>query len=101
MKKYFLVALLFTGVAAMAQKPAPKKTVPVKTTTTNPLKTLNDSVSYAIGMSVANFYQQKGIKTLNTAIVSRAINDVFQKKAALLTETQGNDAVMHCLNPNL
>jgi FKBP-type peptidyl-prolyl cis-trans isomerase len=65
------------------------------------LKTLNDSVSYAIGMSVASFYQQQGIKSLNTAIVTRAINDVFEKKAALLTETQGNEAVMHCLNPNL
>ncbi|GAC1425128.1 MAG: FKBP-type peptidyl-prolyl cis-trans isomerase [Flavisolibacter sp.] len=65
------------------------------------LKTLNDSVSYAIGLSVAKFYHQQGIKNLNTTLVSKAIMDVFENKKTLLTETQANDAVMHYLNPNL
>jgi FKBP-type peptidyl-prolyl cis-trans isomerase len=107
MKKYFVVGFALFSLAAQAQKTAPKKAVPKKTApakaapSASALKNLNDSVSYAIGMSVANFYSQQGIKDLNTAIVSKAINDVFSKKKMMLTEDQANMCVMQFLNPNL
>lgn len=102
MKKYFVVGLALFSLSAQAQKKVPKKTAPVKAKPTAPaLKNLNDSVSYAIGLSVANFYSQQGIKNLNASIVSRAINDVFAKSKLLLTEEQANLCVMRFLNPNL
>ena len=102
MKKYFVVGLALFSLSAQAQKTVPKKTAPVKTKPSAPaLKNLNDSVSYAIGLSVANFYSQQGIKNLNASIVSRAINDVFAKSKLLLTEDQANLFVMRFLNPNL
>lgn len=108
MKKYFVVAFGLISLNIQAQKSAPKKTSPAKTTSATakkpvarPLKNLTDSVSYAIGMSVANFYSQQGIKTLNSDIVSKAINDVFAKKAMQLTEEQANLCVMRFLNPNV
>lgn len=102
MKKYFVAALALGALTVQAQKTAPKKTTPVKTTqSTAVLKNLNDSVSYAIGMSVANFYSQQGIKNLNTTMVSKAINDVFSKKNSLLTEEEAQLAVMRFLNPNV
>ena len=102
MKKYFVAAFALGALTVQAQKTAPKKTTPVKTTkSTAVLKTLNDSVSYAIGMSVANFYSQQGIKNLNTTMVSKAINDVFSKKNSLLTEEEAQLAVMRFLNPNV
>jgi len=102
MKKYFVAAFALGALTVQAQKTAPKKTTPVKTTkSTAVLKNLNDSVSYAIGMSVANFYSQQGIKNLNTTMVSKAINDVFSKKNALLTEEEAQLAVMRFLNPNV
>jgi FKBP-type peptidyl-prolyl cis-trans isomerase FklB len=70
-----------------ATKPAPAKPVPL-------LKTLNDSVSYSVGTSVANFYKQQGVKKLNTSLVSKAINDILAGKPALLDETTAN-AVMN------
>jgi FKBP-type peptidyl-prolyl cis-trans isomerase FklB len=102
MKKYFVAGFILLGVAAHGQKTAAKKTAPVKTTQPGAaLKNLNDSVSYAIGMSVAKFYSQQGIKNLNSTVVAKAINDVFSKKTELLTEEQANLCVMRFLNPNL
>lgn len=104
MKKYFAVAfcLVLIGVAN-AQKPAPKKvaTKPAATTSSlQSLKTENDSLSYAIGLSVANFYRQQGIK-LNTSIVSKACNDVLSNKKPLLTDDQANLLFMCHSNPQL
>jgi FKBP-type peptidyl-prolyl cis-trans isomerase len=102
MKKYFVAVFALGVLTVQAQKKTPKKTTPVKTTkSTTVLKNINDSISYAIGMSVANFYSQQGIKNLNTTIVSKAINDVFGKKTSLLTEEEAQLAVMRFLNPNV
>jgi FKBP-type peptidyl-prolyl cis-trans isomerase FklB len=105
MKKYLVAFFLTVALATQAQqKPTVKKPVAAKiatTSTTSVMKNISDSVSYAIGLSVANFYKQQGIKNLNTQLVSRAINDVFSNKTALLTESQAQDAVMHYLNPGL
>ncbi len=47
------------------------------------LKTTQDSLSYAIGLSLANFYRQQGITTINSALVVRAVNDVKNNKPQL------------------
>ncbi len=100
MKKVFLLVTVFSiTTAVLAQtKSQPKtsvtntnKSVPVNSKTT--LKTLNDSVSYAIGVSVASFYKQQGITSLNSGLVSKAINDVLAGKKALLDDETCNTVV--------
>lgn len=95
MKQLFLPLALFGSVAATAQtKPAAKKPV-AKTAATAPvLKSMSDSVSYAIGVSVANFYKQQGISNVNSAIVARAINDISGNKKPLMTDADANDVMM-------
>jgi FKBP-type peptidyl-prolyl cis-trans isomerase len=103
MKKYFAFAFCFLLIGfANAQKPVPKKVVPkTKTTTSTPvLKNEMDSLSYAIGLSVANFYRQQGIK-LNTTLVTKACNDVLTSKKPLLTDEQANLLFMCHSNPTL
>jgi FKBP-type peptidyl-prolyl cis-trans isomerase FklB len=96
MKKLLVVFLMGTMVSASAQvkkttssKSVSKTTVPVKV-----LKTLNDSASYAVGLSVVNFYRQQGISNLNTAVLVRAINDVMGKKSLLLSDEEANSCMM-------
>ena len=102
MKKYLVAGFSLFALAAQAQKTPPKKSAPAKPSQSTPaLKNLNDSVSYAIGMSVAKFYSQQGIKNLNSAMCAKAISDVFNNKKELLTEEQANLAVMRFLNPNV
>jgi len=91
------MASAFVTLSAAAQKkPAPVK----KTTTTapSPLKTLSDSASYAIGVSVANFYSQQGVSTLNASLVAKAINDVLGKKNVLLNDNQANSVMMQYMS---
>ena len=102
MKKYcFITFCLLSFIFVNAQKPATKPVATKTTTASTPvLKTHNDSLSYAIGLSVANFYHQQGIQ-LNTAIVSKACNDVLEKKKTLLTDDQANLLFMCHSNPQI
>jgi len=96
MKKCIFVLTLFCSTAALAQK----KTTPVKkpVTAVRILKNVADSASYAIGVSVANFYKQQGIKSVNASLVSKAISDVLGGKKALLDDNQANTVMMRYIN---
>lgn len=83
--------------AAPAKKPA---TTPAKKPTVAAaplLKTAKDSMSYAIGMSLANFYKDQGISDINTQLVSRALNDALKNQKTLLTEEQMNMSITNYL----
>lgn len=83
-------------VAKPKPKPATAKTAAaVKKPST--LKTTLDSVSYALGVSIAKFYKEQGVKTLNTALISKAINDQFKGVKSLLNEEQINMSISNYL----
>jgi FKBP-type peptidyl-prolyl cis-trans isomerase FklB len=95
-KKIILSSLCVSaGLGVMAQAKAPvtttKKTESAKTMVSAPvLKTPQDSLSYAIGLSVANFYKQMNITNINSSLVTRAINDVNKKGKTLMDDQQAN-----------
>lgn len=94
MKKIFFLSLFFTAgmLAAHAQtKPTKKaKTANPTAVTVNPMKNLNDSFSYAAGLSIAKSMQQQGVTKLNGALLQQAISDVMNNSKCLLTEEQAN-----------
>lgn len=98
MKKLLVAVLFLAASSAQAQKTTPKKT---STKAATPLKNLTDSASYAIGLSVANFYKQQGFKNLNTTLIAKACNDVLSNGKPLMNETQANEAIMFYINPKL
>lgn len=84
-------------IMAQVKRPAVKK--PGTAAVQQPaLKTPEDSLSYAIGLSVANFFKQQNVKSVNTVLVSRAINDIMKNGNPILNEQQGNAIVMACVN---
>jgi FKBP-type peptidyl-prolyl cis-trans isomerase len=100
MNKILATAFLVLPFAAMAQKkPVPAKK-PVKPTapSVKPLKNLVDSASYAIGISVANFYKEQGIGKINSDVVAKAINDVINNKKVLLDNEAANSVMMRYMN---
>jgi FKBP-type peptidyl-prolyl cis-trans isomerase FklB len=104
MKKLLLPLMLLT-VSGMTWAQSNTKTKPaVKTNSSKPvaqqsaLKNLNDSASYAIGVSVASFYRQQGITSLNTSLVTRAINDILSGKKALMDDEAASMCVNKLLN---
>jgi FKBP-type peptidyl-prolyl cis-trans isomerase len=96
MKKVTLFILLIAAINVINAQPV--KT-PVKPTAAKPktalpiLKNINDSASYAVGVSVANFYKQQGITKMNTSLVSKAINDIMTGKKPLLDDNEANNVM--------
>ncbi len=78
-------------------KPAVKKTTaPVKATTAPApaMKNALDSFSYAIGLSIANFYKEQGVQDVNSNLVIKAINDAT-KGSPMLNEAQLNECIVN------
>ena len=94
MKKILIPALLLFTLVAGAQKTPAKKT-------TGPFKNLADSASYGLGISVANFYKQQGIKNLNTALIAKAINDIQAGRKTLLSDDEANEAILFYMDPGM
>jgi FKBP-type peptidyl-prolyl cis-trans isomerase FklB len=102
MKKIFLVFVsssLIGGAIAQQKaktpvKPAATKTAakPAANKSSVVMKNALDSVSYAIGLNVAQFYKQQGIDNINTTCVQKGMADALAGNPAL-TEEQMNMAV--------
>jgi FKBP-type peptidyl-prolyl cis-trans isomerase FklB len=98
------LGLAFFAPALLAQtkpapKPAPKPTTKPaasKAPVANPLKNGNDSMSYAIGLSLAQFYKQQGIEKFNSTLVTKGITDAV-KGTPLLNEEQMNMSISNYL----
>ena len=71
---------------------APKKTTaPVAAKTQAPLlKNELDSVSYALGVSLASYYKSQGVSKLNGAVLGKAVTDVLESKTTLIDNNNSN-----------
>ena len=82
------------AVVAMMNAEAQKKAAPVSKPVASlkmnpsPFKNSLDSFSYAAGMSVAESMQNAGVTNLNTQLVAKAMNDVFNKAKPLFSQDQ-------------
>ena len=98
MKKMIGAALFFYILAGCK---VPSKTAVSAVTADSAittLYTLNDSASYAIGISVANFYKQQGLPTLNSQLVSKAIDDVLGGKKVAFDDATANIVMNNYMN---
>lgn len=106
MKVLFVSALLGMAVGpALAQTGHPattKKTTPSHSATATPLalKSLQDSLSYAIGLSVAEFYKRQNITNINTSLVMRAINDVNRNGKLVMNDQQAQACIYGYMKKN-
>jgi FKBP-type peptidyl-prolyl cis-trans isomerase FklB len=92
----FSVTLVASAQTA-AKKPAAKPATNSTAVKQPALKNLTDSASYALGVGIANFYEQQvnyfkqqGITNLNTALTLKALNDVVGGKPALINDDMAN-----------
>jgi FKBP-type peptidyl-prolyl cis-trans isomerase FklB len=92
MKKSILFSFLWlASMSLMAQvKNKPAGTAPAQPI----LKTLDDSLSYAIGMSVARSCKDQGIESVNEALVSKAIHDYLKNGKQEMNDQQAGMVLM-------
>ena len=96
MQKLLIVFFMSASAGVYAQGTT-KKTVAVKkplnATQVASMKNQADSFSYAIGVSIANFYKEQGISNISSALVTKALNDCKTGKA-VLDDGQVNSIIM-------
>jgi len=88
MKAILLFLLLpFSVTFAQTKKPVTKSThAPAKTTTLSS----TDSLSYSIGVQVAEYYKTQGVEKINTEYISKAFKDVYDNKPLIISEDACN-----------
>lgn len=59
------------------------------------VETTADSLSYAIGLSVASNLKDQGIPVLNEVVLARAIQEVYGEKDLLMDATAAQDFIMN------
>jgi FKBP-type peptidyl-prolyl cis-trans isomerase FklB len=111
-KTSLLIVTCFAAATTIAQttkpatgKPAPKPAT-AKPATAKPatgskpggtavaMKSSVDSFSYAIGLSIANFYKQQGVTGINNQLVLKALTDAKNGKP-VLNDEQANMCIMN------
>lgn len=55
------------------------------------IRTLNDSISYALSLNHASFFRQQGIDRVDTGLLTLAVNDVLFNKPALINDSLANN----------
>jgi len=89
MKSIFLLFLLPVSVCfGQAKKPVSKtKSIPANSATA---MSSTDSLSYAIGVQVAEYYKTEGVEKINAEYVKKAFNDVYTNKPLAISEEECN-----------
>lgn len=85
----FILPVLFSLSYAQTKKPSPK-TVIVKKTAQAVVLSSTDSLSYAMGVQTATYYKTQGAAKVNTAMVKKAYDDVYNNKTPLISPEQCN-----------
>lgn len=88
MKAILLFLLLpFSVTFGQTKKQVTKSShAPVKTTTLSS----TDSLSYAIGVQVAEYYKTQGVEKISTEYISKAFKDVYDSKPLIISEDACN-----------
>lgn len=93
-RTFFVIALALFSVGAFGQakkpaaKPAAKTTA--KPAAVSPFKNNTDSISYAVGLRIAQSLKSQGFENLNMQLFEKAMSDLKQNKTPLLNETAIN-----------
>ena len=94
MKKILLattVLMLSICLNAQTKKAAPKKTTGSSApATTSGLKTTNDSLSYAFGISLAQYMKSQGITNINYIMLTKAISQTLKGETPLIDMNTAN-----------
>jgi len=97
-----MTSAVFVAGSATAQvkKPTVKKATPAKSATAakpatagSALSSTQDSVSYSIGMFMAQNLKQQGISDLNNALLMHGLEDALSEKPTRLTQAQAGQVM--------
>jgi FKBP-type peptidyl-prolyl cis-trans isomerase FklB len=89
MKRLLLILPVLASAAYAQTKKTAPKTVAAKTPVVAVLSS-TDSLSYAMGVQTAEYYKTQGAEKINTAMVKKAYDDVYNNKTLLISPEECN-----------
>ncbi len=92
----FIVPVLFSVSYAQTKKSS-SKTAIVKKTAQSVVLSSTDSLSYAMGVQTATYYKSQGARKINTAMVKKAYDDVYNNDSLLISPENCNMALQQKL----
>jgi FKBP-type peptidyl-prolyl cis-trans isomerase FklB len=96
--KKIIFFFIFASLSVIVFAQNTGKTPSVKPATL--FKNINDSFSYALGVQVASFYKQQGVKKINSAMLARAINDIYTSGKSMLSQRDMDLVIMGTTSPD-
>ncbi|RBL88709.1 FKBP-type peptidyl-prolyl cis-trans isomerase [Chitinophaga flava] len=98
-KKYFFTGVLgLLAIQGFSQaKPAAKAKPAAQTAAKAALKNRMDSVSYGIGVSIAENLKAQGLSNVNTVVLAKAIQDALTNKSLTLSKEQSEMSISNYL----
>ncbi len=84
MKKIFFILSMLISVSFAQIKKPPTKPLVKKTSPKTALSSL-DSLSYAMGVQTAEYYKMQGAEKINSAMIKKAYDDVYNNKTLLIS----------------
>ncbi len=100
MKNFCVIFCLLATINIYAQGTKPVAKPVTKTTAPSIFKNSVDSASYAFGANIAVNLQQQGFDKVNTALLAKAMNDMYAKKKLALSQRDGNNAIQGLYQAN-
>ncbi len=99
-RTFFILPLLFAIAYAQTKKPVTKSQPakkPIQHTQAIALSSSVDSLSYAMGVQTATYYKTQGALKINTAMVKKAYDDVYNNKTLSISPEQCNTTIQQKL----
>lgn len=93
-----LAVLCSSTATAQNNKPKSGSSKAIQPAQKVAMKNLNDSFSYAAGVSIASNMKEQGIKNINTSLVAKAMSDVFNNKPQAMDGASVNACLQKQLN---
>ena len=84
----FSCLALISGAGFAQNQGATSKPTTSAAASTVQLSNFNDTISYALGLSLAKFYKEQGASSINTKLLSQAVDAVFTKDSVLFSDQE-------------
>lgn len=96
MKRFFICAIVCASLASLNAQTHRMQARTAHSTQSSSVVLANydDSVSYALGLSIGKYYQQQGIDNLNISLLSKGIKTAMNNDSALFTDEQIQQIMM-------
>lgn len=98
MKQLIVSGVVIMIAGAVTAQPVKKPVAkPIVKTAGTALSSYNDTLSYAVGMNIAEGLKQQGIATINISMLQKGMETQLSGKPGVITDESGRNLMQRCM----